>query len=170
MKQFCTLCKNDFQLKEKSGNGNRSLLGNVCETCLERLTGSNSVDLSSFLESLNIPVMAVNENGLVITANTRLKENFHQNGNIVEGEKGGNVLNCRYAFEPGGCGNSVHCDGCTIRNCVMETHKTGKSFLNVRAFREIKTDEGIVRAYCLITTEKNNDVVFLSIDNMMLLD
>jgi hypothetical protein len=82
----------------------------------------------------------------------------------IEGHKGGDVFECAYARLPEGCGNTIHCSGCTIRRTVMETHKTGKSSLRVPATLNRNDPEDPDKITLLISTEKIADVVLLRID------
>ena len=84
----------------------------------------------------------------------------------IEGFKGGDVFECAYAKLPEGCGETNHCDGCSIRKTVMDTFQTGKSHLKTPAylFHGIPDNNDEIRF--LISTEKVKDVVLLRIDEV----
>ena len=84
----------------------------------------------------------------------------------IQGFQGGEVFECEYARLPEGCGNTMHCSACTIRNTVMATVKTGKPNRLVPAFLSQDFGDGSRRIDFLISTEKKGGVVFLKIDEM----
>ena len=76
------------------------------------------------------------------------------------------MFECAYATLPGGCGNTIHCDGCTIRNTVMDTFQTGKSHLKKPAYRIHGIPDKNQEIHYLISTVKVKDVVLLRIDKI----
>lgn len=84
----------------------------------------------------------------------------------IEGLPGGVVFECVFAKLPDGCGKTIHCDGCTIRNTVMNTFMTGESHLKVPAGLSWGSTENQIELQFFISTEKVKEVVFLRIDNV----
>ena len=84
----------------------------------------------------------------------------------IEDHKGGEVFECAYAGLPGGCGRTVHCDGCTIRINVMDTHRTGQSRLRVPAYLFRGKPDDSEKTDYFISTEKVGKVVLLRIDTV----
>lgn len=64
---------------------------------------------------------------------------------------------------PEGCGQTIHCKSCTIRNSVMDTLNTGISHTNVPAYLDKSLSK---KTKYLITTEKAGDAVLLRIDEL----
>ena len=91
-----------------------------------------------------------------------LKKELHE----VEGVIGGLVFECRYAKLPEGCGKTLHCDGCTIRNQVMDTAKTGRPYSGQPALLNPGFTKTEVEFKLKISTEKINDLVLLRIDEV----
>jgi ferredoxin len=80
----------------------------------------------------------------------------------LEGLLGGEVMECVYARSPEGCGNEVHCETCTVRITVMETHATGRAKKGVHA--KLARVDGEVDL--VISTEKRGDVVLVLIESI----
>lgn len=138
----------------------------ICIPCVKEVFRGMSEPLQDFLDRLEEPVLLMGSGPKVVTANKRACEILQKDLSQVEGFKGGHVMECVHAQSPGGCGKQIHCQSCTIRNTVLETFKTGKSFEQVPAYLDIeRADEQ--REMCLrISTEKAGDVVLLRIDDI----
>lgn len=103
----------------------------ICGSCRDNVLFQMGVELGEFLDSLKLPVVVVNRGGTIITGNNQARTVLRKELPEIEGYKGGDVFECVFARLPDGCGNTMHCSGCTIRKTVMETHGTGRSFLRV---------------------------------------
>jgi hypothetical protein len=124
------------------------------------------VELEEFLDSLKLPVVVVNRGGTIVTGNNQARTVLRKGLPEMEGYRGGDVFECAYARLPGGCGNTMHCSGCTIRKTVMETHGTSRSFLKVPATLNRDNPEDPKKIKLLISTERLADLVLLRIDEM----
>jgi len=124
------------------------------------------VELEEFLNSLKLPVLVVNGTGVIVTGNDYARKLLRKGPVEIEGYRGGEVFECAYARLPEGCGNTMHCSGCTIRRTVMETHGTGKSFLRVPATLNTGAPQKPAGIELLISTEKIAELVLLRIDEM----
>jgi len=78
----------------------------------------------------------------------------------VFGLLGGEVMECRYARLPEGCGNTVHCKTCAIRNTVMEVLETGEPRERVSAY----VDREDRRVGLTISAYKRDLIVLLVVD------
>jgi nitrogen-specific signal transduction histidine kinase len=124
------------------------------------------VELEKFLNSLKLPIVVVNETGTIVTGNDHAQKLLRKGPAEIEGYRGGEVFECAYARLPEGCGNTMHCSGCTIRRTVMETHGTGRSFLRVPATLNTGALQEPEKIKLLISTEKIAELVLLRIDEM----
>jgi hypothetical protein len=115
---------------------------------------------------LKLPIVVVNETGTIVTGNDHAQKLLRKGPAEIEGYRGGEVFECAYARLPEGCGNTMHCSGCTIRRTVMDTYRTGKSFLRVPATLNTDTLQSPKRIKLLISTEKMAELVLLRIDEM----
>jgi hypothetical protein len=102
-----------------------------------------------------------------VLANEMALQFLDKDPDAVSGFKGGDVMECAYAKLPEGCGNTVHCAACTIRNNVMETFKTGKSLKRVPASLNRRSRGSVDKMEFLISTEKVDDIVLLRIDEVL---
>jgi hypothetical protein len=140
----------------------------ICKNCAEMLNYSK-IDLNDFINSLNIPVLIVND-GIVENANKDALNLLQKEDTQVVGFKGGDVFECIYASTPEGCGKTIHCTGCTIRNSVTETFISGVPIVGKDAFQFLNTVKGVIKVHLEISTEKVQDKVLLHIGSMKLID
>lgn len=82
----------------------------------------------------------------------------------IEGLKSGDVFECENARQPEGCGHTVHCSGCAIRQTVLDTMQTENPHTRVPA--TLNHLAGSTRIDLLISTETHGNVVFLRIDEL----
>lgn len=164
MKRICAWCSKEL-LGGKSQAGSENIITHgICGSCRDNVLFQMGVELESYLDSLDVPIVLVNRGGKVVTANNRAKSKLRKDLSDIEGYRGGEVFECAYARLPEGCGNTMHCSGCTIRRTVMKTHGTGKGFRKIQATLNQNTPEDPKQKNLLISTERLADVVLLRID------
>lgn len=78
----------------------------------------------------------------------------------IFGLRRGEAMECLYARLPEGCGNTVHCEICTVRNTVMEVMETGEPRELVPAY----VDRGSHRVALAISDYERDGIVLLVID------
>ena len=100
------------------------------------------------------------------SANSSALSMLSQEPAEIQGKQGGDVFECLYAELPEGCGKTVHCSGCTIRNTVMDTWETGDLHLRVPAYLQQSAGGVTTRLKFLISTEKKGGMVFLRIEEI----
>jgi len=138
----------------------------ICEKCSDNLLYQMGVKLEVFLDSLELPVVVVNREGIIVTGNDKAKTLLKKELPEIAGYRSGDVFECAYARLPEGCGETVHCSGCTIRRTVFETYGTGRSLLRVPATLYRNTQGNPEKIKLLISTERIDDLVLLRIDEM----
>ena len=166
MKQVCAWCNKELGTIDSHADSGNVITHGICESCKNNALFQLGVDLRVFLNSLEQPVVMVNQNAAVISVNDEASKLLHKELKDIEGYQGGDVFECAYARLPEGCGNTIHCSGCTIRRTVMKTFETGKSFYRVPATLNRENPENPQKFILLISTEKLNDMVLLRIDKM----
>lgn len=159
MKVLCSWCKTD--IKEKPLKPESTVTHGICRDCFVWLSKNWNRSLRDFLNSFDFPIFAIDTDTKVRIVNVAAEKALGKSFSELEGKDGGDAIECAYARLPEGCGNTIHCKACTIRNTVIKTQKTGISFKNVSAYQEIYTQEGIKKAHILISTEKFEDFVIL---------
>jgi PAS domain-containing protein len=103
-----------------------SLTHAMCPGCAEYFDRQRSgLTHAEYLERFDFPVILVQEEGRVVAANRAAGAFLGRRPEDVVGLLGGEAMECAYARLPEGCGKTVHCPTCAIRNAVTRTHRTG---------------------------------------------
>lgn len=100
----------------------------------------------------------------VYAANQRALELFGKDASHVAGHRGGQVFDCIHSFTEAGCGKDVHCEGCRIKNAIVETFTTGKSFKGIATGLEIRRNSETRAYHARVSTEKLGNMALLRID------
>jgi hypothetical protein len=137
----------------------------VCDRCLPLMARELGQPMQEFLDELIAPVLVVQDNARVISANAAARKLLRKEQLEICGELAGDVIGCRHAREPGGCGRTQHCKSCAIRQCVTHTLNTGEA-CRKKAFADIGIFNGDKRVRFLIETEKVNSFVRLTIHDV----
>jgi hypothetical protein len=138
----------------------------LCPECYPRFVRGTGKPAQEFLDSLPFPVFVINAEQLLVGANHHARNMVSTPFDEDSPALGGEVFQCVHAVKPGGCGNTVHCKTCTIRNCVIETATTGEAMRHVEAFMDLGDATGAKHVRFAITTEKLGEVVLLSIEDV----
>jgi hypothetical protein len=160
----CAWCKAEILCATVDGVDDGRITHGICSVCVVREFGDIGIPLSCFLDTLPMPVAVVDANGIVQLVNHAASKLVGKQQAEARGLLGGDVFGCVYAALPQGCGNTLHCSACTIRNAVMETMNTGKFLHRVPAHLKSGDNDNPVDYDLTITTEKSNGVVLLRID------
>jgi hypothetical protein len=164
MRRECAWCRQSLSAGEQAEEPNRPVTHGICTRCAQLLLARYPESLGSFLDRLPVPVLVIEESPRVFTANEAARLLLGKELPAIEGRRGGEVIECVHAGEPGGCGEQVHCKSCTIRNTVLETFETGNGFSRVKAYPDIQVGQSVKTFSIVITTEKVGDFVLLQVD------
>jgi transcriptional regulator with PAS, ATPase and Fis domain len=164
MKSVCAWCQKVLGTRPSEIHPDDIITHGICVECHEKLLGPQKIDWAEFLDSLEIPIVVIDATGKATGANRQARKLLHKELPEIVGFQGGDVFECAYAKLPQGCGNTIHCSGCTIRNTVMDTFESGKSHLEVPAPLIQGTPDKNQELQFLVSTEKVGDVVLLRID------
>jgi hypothetical protein len=163
MDRTCVECGARLEAdRETAGKG--TVTGGLCAVCTHHLMAQKGMPLMEFLDGLGAPIVLVDGDGVVRAASARVCELLGKELSSVNGERGGDVFECAYAAMPEGCGRTIHCSGCTVRNTVMETLRTGVSAERVPASLRQGRPGRARDIELLISTERAGDHVLLRID------
>ncbi len=168
IKKVCACCgKYMGRVTSKNGSENEITHG-ICGKCKDNLLFQKGVgaSLGVFLDNLKRPILAVDREGIIVIANDKAKTLLQNGLSKIEGHNGCELFECIYARLPEGFGNTVYCSGCTIKRTLMETYVTGRSFLKIPVSLNRDTSKDPDKINFLISTVKNNDLVFVRIDHM----
>jgi hypothetical protein len=166
MKSVCAWCSKELGRVDSRAGFENVITHGICGNCKDNMLFQMGVELGEFLDSLKLPIVVVNRGGTIVTGNDQAMKLLRKGTSEIKGYKGGEVFECAYARLPDGCGNTMHCSGCTIRRTVMETHETGRSFLRVPAMLNRHNPQDPDKIKLLISTERLVDLVLLRIDEM----
>jgi PAS domain-containing protein len=133
----------------------------MCEECEFHLRAEIGMPIERFLDGIKAPVLLIDADSSVITANRLARALLGKEPPKINGFKGGDVFECEYSWLPGGCGNTSHCSGCTIRRAVMSTMESGKALTGEPVSLRRR---GVGDIAFVISTEKAGDRVLLRID------
>ncbi len=122
--------------------------------------------LRKFLERIEIPLLLVDSEGSIVMENEMARQVLGKPADAIEGNRGGVVFDCVHSFEPGGCGGTIHCKSCTIRNTVEETFRTGQPVYRRGATLRVIKDASEKDIASYISTSLADDVVILQIEDI----
>jgi PAS domain-containing protein len=137
----------------------------MCDTCARRMEAGTRQTARDFLEQLDTPVFLTDGDVRIVAANSAARALVSKGDAEIEDRLSGDVIECANAYKPGGCGNTVHCKACAIRNTVTETMNTGRPQHRVAAFQTLRTDDGEVEKQLRISTERAGSFVLLTIED-----
>ena len=166
MRIVCAGCGADLGTKTSLIHDDEATSHSLCASCAHHFRATAGMPFEQYIEGLEAPVVTVTPQGTIATANAIALELLGKSPTEIMGFNGGDVFECEYARLPEGCGETVHCSGCTIRNTVMDTLQTGTPHRREPAYLNRYSDRGSQHYDLLISTEKKGGVVFLTIEEM----
>ena len=125
---------------------------------------SNCMSLQEFIDKLIVAVIVLDKNGAIETVNEKARLLFNKELFFFRGKSVGQVFECEYAQLPEGCGETVHCSGCTIRMAITETFTTGRPIFRKGAtLKDLKPGEPI-KIHYYVSTRKRGDAILLHVE------
>ncbi len=132
MQLVCSYCRKD--LGKKPPFDDASLTHGMCKGCGEYFSAQwGGISYGEYLGRFEFPVVMVEGEGRVVAINRPACDFLGRRPGDVVGLLGGEALECAHARLPEGCGKTVHCSTCAIRNSVTRTHQTGEPLRRVPA-------------------------------------
>ncbi len=160
MRVICSYCRKDLGRKPPlSDGGVTHAMCPECDAYFARQWGGMSYD--QYVDRFQYPVVLVEPEGRVVAMNQAAAGFLGCQPREVVGLLGGEAMECAYARLPEGCGKTVHCSACAIRNTVTATHRTGKAHRRVPA--TLRRRNGDVHAL-LVSTALEGQVVRATIE------
>ncbi|RJO65776.1 MAG: hypothetical protein C4523_15395 [Myxococcales bacterium] len=165
MRLVCSYCRKS--LGEKEPKSNDKITHGMCVDCFAYYDRQwSGQKLSEYLDTFDVPVVAVNPDGRLIAANRRMAKLLGKTPREMFGLLGGEAMECQYARLPGGCGRTSHCYACTVRQTVMATMQSGEPGVRVPAYLN-QEDQ---RLRLLISTYREGDCVRLVVEEISVAD
>jgi PAS domain-containing protein len=139
----------------------------VCPECEAFVASNEPRSLRRFIDLFTEPIVCVNDNYSMLTANDAAVQAL---GLADAGDDRllcGQVVHCRWACSPGGCGSTEHCLACNIRKIVRESFESGTMFFQEPAYVERVAEDGTIRRVrLLLTSERRGEALLLRIDGV----
>jgi len=168
MRRICAWCKKDIGSPDilDGVDIDVPITHGICGDCARKTLSFKAKSIKDILDQFSKPVFLLNSDGRVVCGNNAGLSLLKKSLDEIGGKLGGEAFSCKYADLPGGCGNTIHCKTCTIRNTVMDTLESGKSNIGIPAYPDLHhiTKENRIRF--LITTERVGKAVLLRIDDV----
>lgn len=164
MKRVCAWC-NKLMSPVKTGSSGTAnqVTHSICPDCANNLDFQLGVSLTTYLDSLAMPIVALDGNDALIGVNRAAVALYREKAVIDPVKWQEKIYECAHARLPHGCEKRVHCSGCAIRMITNATFASGKSSLNVPANLHLCSAETTEKADMLISAEKIENIIFLKI-------
>lgn len=167
MRRVCAWCGVELTGDSEGPDATQPVSHGICRPCRDaHFKHFRSSNAQEFLDSIGVPVLVVDDDVCVLGANRQAEALLGMETPSLVGLKGGDVIHCVNAPLPGGCGSTVHCRTCTIRNTVRATYETGEACSNVAAYPDVEMSGAKKSMNLSISTEKVGNVVLLRIDDL----
>lgn len=167
MKTVCAWCRQVIDSDDAETLGDDMPISHgVCPECIRKFFSFLGRPMQDFLDRFSGPVFLVDDAARVITANTAGLTLIHKRPDEIDQMLAGTVFECPHARSSDGCGNTIHCKSCTIRNAIVETLTTGKACCRLPAYADLHTFSTNRQMRFSISTEKVGDAVLLRIDEL----
>lgn len=164
----CAWCHKDLGQRPSHVHLAHEVTHGICQSCADYFFTQRDNSMHAFLNRLDAPVVLVDADVNVLDANDAAVSMLGRPAAELLQKRGGEVLECANAKLPQGCGHTVHCLACSIRNCVRETAETGRALSHVPAWLR-RHDESAhpasSRIRLEISTERLGSAVLLRIDD-----
>ncbi len=156
MKVVCSYCESFIRHKAPLNDTTTSHA--ICADCFDHYAAQwDGLSMGEFLDRFDSPVVAMDADVKVLGVNRAMASRHDISDRDAMGVMGGELLECEYARRPEGCGRTIHCKACAVRNVVEHTLATGEAQVAVPA-----THAG--RQNLLLYTHPREGVVLLLIE------
>lgn len=134
MKCICAWCLKQLAPAPETDAVDSGISHGICEECINNVQFQTGVALQKYLDSFAIPILLVDEDVRVLGANHAASALTGKNALEIMAQLAGNVFECKYARLPEGCGKTIHCSGCAIRQAVTKCITTGEPQVKIPAY------------------------------------
>jgi len=168
MNQTCIWCSQKTGKENDSLERERTSAHAVCGCCAEHFTLPPAGPLQQHLDRVNVPVLVIELHAgkylITRAVNRKACDWLGKEPRELIQHLSGNVIECAYARLTEGCGNTLFCAACAIKQSVVGTAETGTPRVKV-AFRLWQGDPDKPSLSELsITTMKAGRMVLLKAD------
>ena len=167
IKRECCYCKKHLGDIEEIGDDTVRISHGVCLDCLPKFVAGTGTPYTEYLDRLQVPLFVVSSDSRVIYANTRGRALGAEDLSELQNHPpAGEVFECFYAKSSEGCGETVHCKSCTIRNTVLATATTGVTHTRVPAYMDLGSEVGEKSIRFFVSTQQVGEFVLLRVDSV----
>jgi hypothetical protein len=163
MSKMCAWCYKPLGHKADDRSSITHGIGEIC-------TGNflkTRVTLTASLNLIEDPLLAFDQENKTVSANELALLALEKKYSAIEDKPFGEVFGCLYSSYPDGCGNTIHCSECQIRNSINHTRATGESLKGVKVTQLTMTPTGVTLSHFTISTERlGTATVLLRIDGV----
>ena len=139
----------------------------MCPACSSALLSQDDgVSLQQYIGSIPIPIVLVDRNNCIVATNAQADKMLGRKPEVTVDRLFGMVFDCVHSRLPEGCGRTIHCSGCVIRNCVSATFNTGVPQVSVPATLNVECPDQRSQTVLTVTTVKSDGVVVMRIEQM----
>ena len=161
MRVVCSYCKKEMGKKEPFSD--ETVSHTICPDCFHYFEEQvDGLPLDRYLDKFDAPILIVDSQARVVAANKMAEDVTGKTGRESFGLLGGEVMECAYARLPEGCGKTVHCEACTIRNTVMAAMESGEPQMHV----PVKLKQADREVEMTISTDKIDGLVRIVIESV----
>ncbi len=161
MKVVCSYCRKEMD--ERPPFRNKIVTHSICPECFDYYKDQvDGLPYDVYLDKFDVPVLIVDKDARVLTLNKQAADMTGKSQSELVGLLAGEAMECVYARMSGGCGKTVHCLECSIRNALEAAMENGEPQKRVPAF----CTQGESEIKMLISTEKIGGLVRIVIENV----
>jgi len=162
MRTLCAWCERPIVDEPAALDG--PISHGICAPC-SLAVEFDSQPLHTFLDSVPDPVIAVDAEGRLLGATKAFADFVGTETSSLQGVLAGDALSCEYSRLPAGCGQTVHCAGCTVRRAYEQTMASGESRIQSDAEAFVETPDGRARLVMQLSTQRVGHVVLVRVDS-----
>jgi len=167
MKRTCAMCNKELAAQAFRPDRDNRITGGICGDCLKELFMGRPRNVHEILDSIGAPILLLDNGYRIMAANEPARRTLNRPLVDIENYLPGEAMECINARKPGGCGQTVHCQACALRNTLNKTIATGEDIKKVPAYQDVYQKDGsVARRFLLISTEKLEDFILLRIDEI----
>jgi hypothetical protein len=150
-------------LQTDGSDADDAVTHSICDDCADNLDFQMGVTLNRYLDSLKIPIIALDEEGRTIAVNHEALTLYPDKNLSFTTIWRGRIFECAHARLPEGCMKPVHCSGCSIRFISAEVYRTGIGQKDVPSLFTSCTSDLTGKIDLRVSADKIDNIVVLRI-------
>ncbi len=163
MKTVCAWCR--AEMEKGDDPEDKEITHGICHPCVDLFFDlDNEQSIAAFIEGVDAPVIVFDSDVTIIAANKKALV-IHPYATPVPGRTTpGEMVQCAYAKLPEGCGNTIHCYGCAVRNAIEKTMETGAGVNRLPTYKKVFIDDDIVDKKIYMTVQQSHELIYVIIE------